>query len=117
MADDEIRFLDTGEALDEVLRMPAALLYKHSTRCGTSLRAMMQVERFSRARPEVPVFGIDVVRHRDLSNEAAGRLGVDHESPQIILVRDGRPAWHTSHSRIKADVLTEALQEEGLVSG
>ena len=62
MADDEIRFLDTPEGLDEVLRMPAALLYKHSTRCGTSLRALIQVERFSRDRPEVPVFGIPTWR-------------------------------------------------------
>ena len=111
MDGDDIRFLDSDAALDEVLQLPRAFLYKHSTRCGTSLRALMEVERYARSGAEIPVFGIDVVRYRSLSNEAAVRLGVRHQSPQIILIEEGTPVWHASHSSITATALEETAQE------
>jgi bacillithiol system protein YtxJ len=111
MDGDNIRFLDSDAALDEALELPRAFLYKHSTRCGTSLRALMEVERFARSGTEIPVFAIDVVRHRSLSNEAAVRLGVRHQSPQAILIEEGTPVWHASHSSITATTLEEKAQE------
>jgi bacillithiol system protein YtxJ len=116
MDEDEIRFIDSDAALDEVFQLPRAFLYKHSTRCGTSLRALMAVERFARAETEIPVFGLDVVRHRSVSNEAARRLGVGHQSPQAILIEEGRAVWHVSQSFITAAALEQALEERPIGS-
>jgi bacillithiol system protein YtxJ len=110
MTGESIRFLDTEAALDEAMSLPLALLYKHSTRCGTSRRAMVEVERFACAQPEVPVFGIDVIRHRDISDRAAARLEVTHQSPQAVLLRSGIPVWTASHWRITAAVLAETVR-------
>ena len=112
MDSDEILGVDSEEALDEVLRLPQALLYKHSTRCGTSVRAILEVERFARGKADVPVFGIDVIRQRSISDLAAQRLGIGHESPQVILLRDGYAIWHTSHFRVTAAALSAAIAEQ-----
>ena len=112
MDSDDILGVDSEEALDEVLRLPRALLYKHSTRCGTSARAMLEVERFARGETDVPVFKIDVIRQRGISDLAAQRLEIGHESPQVILIRDGRATWHASHFRVTAAALAAATAEQ-----
>jgi len=111
MDSDEIRAVETEAALDEILRLPRVLLYKHSTRCGSSRRAMLEVERFARAAPGIPVCGIDVIRHREISDQAATRLGVEHQSPQVILIEEGRPVWSASHFHITAESLEEAVAD------
>lgn len=111
MESDAVRFIDAHEALERVMASPVALLYKHSTRCGTSLRALLQVERFARAEPDVPVFGIDVIRQRELSDLAAERMGVPHQSPQAVLLRNGVPVWRASHAAISAPALEEAVRQ------
>ncbi|KAF4325189.1 hypothetical protein G195_001359 [Phytophthora kernoviae 00238/432] len=54
---------------------------------------------------------IYVVEDRPVSNEAANKLGVKHESPQAILVKKGIPVWHASHSDITSTTITKALRE------
>jgi bacillithiol system protein YtxJ len=109
MESDEIRTVDAAAQLDDVLALPLALLYKHSTRCGTSLRAMAVVERFARSRRDIPVYGIDVTRQRAISLEVAERLDIEHQSPQVILLQYGQPAWHASHYHISDEKLTAAV--------
>ena len=111
MDSDDILSVNSEEALDDVLRLPLALLYKHSTRCGTSMRAMLEVERFARSRRDIPVYGIDVIRQRGISDQAARRLGIGHESPQVILIRDGHAMWHASHFRVTAAALAAAAEQ------
>ena len=50
-----------------------------------------------------------IATHRGLSDEAAARLGVRHETPQAILLRDGRPVWSASHFRITKQQLDAAI--------
>lgn len=87
-----------------------ALLYKHSPRCGVSLVAGEEVEAFAGQQPDLPVFRLDVVRQRALSQDLARTLGVGHASPQVILLRGTHPVWHTSHQHIRAASLTEHLE-------
>jgi len=82
-----------------------ALIYKHSPYCGMSRRAVQEVKRFIETNPGVPVYMVDVVRDRALSQEIATRLGVRHESPQVIVVVDGAAAWDASHGAITAHAL------------
>ncbi|GIO38678.1 hypothetical protein J41TS12_35390 [Paenibacillus antibioticophila] len=87
------------------------LLFKHSTRCPISAGAYREAEAYLSQKPNAQVtYGlIYVVEDREISNEAADRLRVKHESPQAILVKNGQAVWNTSHSRITADALEEVL--------
>ncbi len=63
--------------------------------------------------PDVPVYWVDVKAERPLSRELADRLGVTHESPQAILLRQGAPVWHASHSDVTARAIARELRERG----
>ncbi len=92
-----------------VRRAPVALIYKHSPFCGASAAAQRQVAEFSAAHPAVPLYRVDVIRERALSSRIAEALDVVHESPQLILLRDGLPVWVTSHRGISADAIQGAV--------
>jgi bacillithiol system protein YtxJ len=84
------------------------LLYKHSFACGLSAMARDEVEAFAADRPEVPIWLVDVLGQRPLSQALERLLGVRHESPQAISVTDGRPTWDASHRRVTRAALEEA---------
>jgi bacillithiol system protein YtxJ len=91
-----------------VLAAPLAVLYKHSPICPTSGIAYEEMLAFRRLS-RVPVYLVDVVRHRPLSRVLAERTGVTHESPQAIILRDGVPAWYRSHFDIEAAAMTRVV--------
>ena len=96
------------DALDRALAAPLFLLFKHSARCGVSASAFAEYEAFAAARADVPTAWIDVIAERPWSQHVAERTGIAHESPQAILVRDGRVAWHASHGAITRRALDAA---------
>lgn len=96
-------------AIAESLERPV-LLFKHSRTCGISCEALDELrahveEGALRAAYKM----ITVQSHRRVSDEAATRLGVRHETPQAILLRDGRPVWSASHFRITKQHLDAAI--------
>ena len=96
-------------AIAESVERPV-LLFKHSRTCGISCEALDELHaHLERTRTEAAYKVITVQSHRQISDEAAMRLGVRHETPQAILLRDGRPVWKASHFRITADELSRAL--------
>jgi bacillithiol system protein YtxJ len=113
-----LKELDSDEALDECLAgsaESAALLFKHSTACPVSAAAYERVRVFEAEAGEAcpDIFLVKVIEQRSLSNAIAERLSVRHQSPQLILVRNGEAVWHASHSGIRADGIVEALEESG----
>lgn len=103
----------TGATTEAVMaELPSTglvLLYKHSFRCGTSLVAREEMEAFAAARPDVPVFQLDVLAQRSVSQALATLLRVRHASPQAILLRNHQPVWSATHSRITASALNAAV--------
>lgn len=87
------------------------VLLKHSARCGASRSALRDLGVFAQAAndPSILFVFLEVLGARELSDEVAVRTGIGHESPQIILLRDGRAAWHASRWRISNTALREAL--------
>lgn len=110
--------ITTPEALETILSResdPPTLLFKHSTRCPISSRALRSAEAWITEHAGlVYPCRIQVVEHRTVSNLAAERLGIRHESPQAMLIRHGRVVWHASHLAIQQDALDAALQQSGL---
>lgn len=105
------------EELDQFLASTAErprYLFKHSTRCPVSTRALDQFEDFLDAAADAAAHVyLDLIAHRDVSNAVAERSGIAHESPQAILFAGGSAVWNASHGRITKASLEGALAEHG----
>jgi len=86
-----------------------AVLYKHSPTCGLSSMALDEIAAFSVQHPDVPIYLVDVLAQRPLSNEIEATLGIRHESPQAFVFQDGAVAWHGSHRRVQRGTLAEQV--------
>ena len=87
------------------------LLFKHSMSCGVSAEADEQVRQFLEATGAGVLCGLVVVqRARPVSSAIVERLGVRHESPQALLLRDGRVIWHASHWKVTESALHDAVR-------
>jgi bacillithiol system protein YtxJ len=89
------------------------LLFKHSRTCGISCEALDELQahvaEHAGNAAVVSYKMITVQSHRGLSDSAAKRLGIRHETPQAILLKDGRAVWNASHFRITAAALARAV--------
>ena len=103
--------LESPQALDGALKAPVAVLLKYSTTCPISANARRELTAFEGRHPDATVYGIDVHRARDLSNEVAGRFGVEHESPQLFVLRGGTPVYTVTHWDISAAELEQQLAD------
>jgi bacillithiol system protein YtxJ len=95
--------------LESVFKSTLAVLFKHSTICGVSAVAMDEMRDFVESHPDVPVYVVDVLAQRSLSQKATTYMGIEHQSPQIIIVRNGAAAWSASHYEITARRVAAAL--------
>lgn len=94
--------------LDEIIAVsnekPVAI-FKHSTRCSVSRMALKQFENEFNSSDKITPYFLDLIAHRDISNEIATRFGVYHQSPQLILIKNGKAIYNVSHSDIDAEEL------------
>jgi len=87
------------------------LFFKHSTRCSISSMALSRLERKWDNAFEAqvsPVF-IDLISFRAVSNQIAEKLAVTHQSPQVLLVKDGQCIYHASHGSIALEEIIDQL--------
>ena len=96
--------LDSVEQLDEIENAPETELigvFKHSTRCGISKMVLRQFEgQFNLPDKKIKFYFLDLLKHRQLSQEIASRFQVVHESPQLILLKNNKVVYHASHHEI-----------------
>lgn len=85
------------------------VLFKHSTRCSISTMAKSRFERGWDYGDEVKAYYLDLLSYRPISNEIADRFGVAHQSPQIVVLKNGEVIYHTSHNDIRAEQLKEFI--------
>ena len=84
--------------------LPAdCFVFKHSTTCGISAGAAREVRAMT---TELPIYWINVREQRELSNWVAETYAVGHESPQLILIRDGKPKQVWNHSDVHRSNVT-----------
>ncbi len=103
-----VRIKDT-ESLDELTEASKdrpVVIFKHSLTCPISAAAYDQMARFD---GEVALIEVQVARA--LSTEIEDRLGVAHESPQVIILNKGQVAWNASHFKITAEAVAKAVRE------
>jgi len=87
------------------------LLFKHSRYCGVSMEALDELQSHIDAQPAAGVAYkmVTVQTHRSVSDAIAQRLGIRHETPQAILLRDGKAVWNASHFRITSGQLDQIV--------
>ena len=98
--------------LDEIVaesNVKPIVIFKHSTRCSISRMALKQFENEFNYDEKITPYFLDLLNHRDISNEIATRFGVYHQSPQMIVVKDGKSVYDASHSDIDAESLKKFL--------
>ncbi len=97
-------------AIDESRERPV-LLFKHSFNCGVSCDALDELRAHIESQvPGVAAYRVITVQtHRPVSDAVSMRLGIRHETPQAILLRDGRVVWKASHFRVTASELDRGV--------
>jgi bacillithiol system protein YtxJ len=96
------------EQLNEIISLSnekPVVIFKHSTRCSISRMALKQFENEFDLSAKVTPYFLDLITHRDISNGIASRFDVVHQSPQLLLIKEGKSVYHVSHSDISADAL------------
>ena len=86
-------------------RKKPVIVFKHSDACSISARAYREMQKL-----EAPVNILVVQSAREISRELANLTGVRHETPQVIVLRDGKAVWNASHFDVQASAVTEAVE-------
>jgi bacillithiol system protein YtxJ len=104
--------LNAMEQLDTIVEQSKSkpqLIFKHSTRCGISRMVIGQFKKdYTLTETKADLYYLDLIAHRDISNAVAKRFDVHHESPQLLVVKNGVVVKHESHGGIN-DVALEQL--------
>lgn len=87
----------------------AVLVFKHSTRCSISSMALNRLESRWVDDNLIPTFFLDLLRYRELSKAVTELFDIEHASPQVLLIKNGKCFYHNSHSAISADDILEAI--------
>ncbi|KIX22709.1 hypothetical protein SY27_02485 [Flavobacterium sp. 316] len=103
--------LDSQSQLDEIdaiSKDKPVVLFKHSTRCIISRTVLRQFDNgFNFSDSELDWYLLDLLNHRDISNEITNRYGIMHQSPQILVVKEGKAVYNASHEGIAVEDLKQ----------
>ena len=105
----ELTSMDQLELLEIQSQIQPVLIFKHSTRCSISRFALKQFENEFDLQDKITPYYLDLLNHRDISNEIAFQFNVQHQSPQILLLKNRVVVYHTSHENIDATELKKYL--------
>ncbi|MCW4469613.1 bacillithiol system redox-active protein YtxJ [Flavobacterium sp. MFBS3-15] len=105
--------LTSLQQLDDIIQESAempVIIFKHSTRCGISRMALSGFEKeYAIDTESAKPYFLDLLQHRDISNEIATIFHVQHQSPQILIIKDGVVVYHASHGDIDAGKVGEMV--------
>lgn len=103
--------LTTIEQLDEIALASSkkpVVIFKHSTHCSISRTALNRMEQLKNVSG-ADFYYLDLLNYRSVSNKVAEQFEVNHESPQLLLIKDGECVYEESHLGITADDLIEQI--------
>ena len=105
---DLVQDRDLEQLLDRSNINPV-IIFKHSTQCSVSTQAYEEIAAFVESTDDLVCGAIRVIENRSLSNTIAERFGVRHETPQALVIKNGRVVWHASHWSITPESINDAL--------
>jgi len=89
------------------------IIFKHSTRCSISRAALDRLERNWKETdvPHVKSYFLDLISYREISNKIASTFHVEHESPQVLLIKNGEAVYDKSHFEIDFSGIKNAVSK------
>jgi len=97
------------DEIEDASNSKLVVIFKHSTRCSISRMALRQFENEFEANENVLSYYLDLLNHRDISNEIASKFSVVHQSPQLLIISKEKCIYNASHSDIDARVIKTNL--------
>src|SRR3954470_20328777 len=106
--------LNTEEQIEQIKKesnTQPVLIFKHSTRCAVSSTALSRLERNWKEGEVAPIkmYYLDLLSHRNISQSVAESFAVEHESPQVLILKDGNPVYVRSHLAIAYNEIQQLL--------
>lgn len=108
----ELKGTDQLEEIKKESADKPVLIFKHSTRCNVSRTTLDRLERHwnDAEMSDVKAYFLDLISHRQLSCLLADHFNVEHESPQILLIHNGKSVLDLSHFAISYDLIRAAIK-------
>jgi len=89
------------QTIKEASATKTQVIFKHSTRCGISRMVKKQfIEDYGFSENQVDLYYLDLIAYREVSNAVAHTFNVIHESPQLLVIKNGMVVMHESHGSI-----------------
>ena len=107
----ELRNLDDLNVADAKSGQKPVVIFKHSTRCPISAMSLNRFESEFNGEATFDPYFLDLIAYRDVSNAIEEKYGVRHESPQAILIVDGKAVFDTSHNAISYKELNQQAKK------
>ena len=103
--------IDQLSEIDEKSKSKTQILFKHSTRCSVSsfAKKILESEYNASMNEQVDVYYLDLISFRDVSNGIADRYNVEHQSPQLLVIKDGVSVFNSSHSDVSFEKALASL--------
>jgi bacillithiol system protein YtxJ len=92
------------EIIEQSIEEPVAI-FKHSISCPISSMAKRRLE--SSWPSNIDIYYLDLINYRSISNDLSKQLGIQHESPQLLLIHEGQVKYHGSHLNIDVNAVNQ----------
>jgi bacillithiol system protein YtxJ len=100
--------------LDELIKISShkpVLIFKHSTRCGISRMVLKNFESdYDIPETEMDLYFLDLLNYRALSQDISAKFNVTHQSPQVLVIKNGEVIYYDSHDYISVKKIKEILK-------
>lgn len=103
----DLKDLSTLDQIVEESKSQSVAILKHSTTCGISRMVLRQFENdYDHSASDVKLYFLDLLKYREVSNRIASRFNIPHESPQLLVIKDGIAIYDASHNEISVEGLS-----------
>jgi bacillithiol system protein YtxJ len=100
--------IDYSQIQEALTKLEPFLVFKHSTRCSISTMAKTRLERQLNFK-DITIYYLDILNYRAISDAISNEFLVVHQSPQLLLIQDGKCTYHDSHNAIDPASIKELL--------
>ncbi len=97
--------LESADQISDIKQQQGySVIFKHSTRCSISMMVKKRFELdWDKLPDNMPLYFLDLIKYRDLSGQVASDFQVHHESPQLLLIKDGECVLDLSHGEVSVE--------------
>ncbi len=91
-------------------QLKGVAIFKHSTRCSISHAAWGKLQRqWLWDDRQLPIYYLDLLNHRSISNQIAEQFSIEHQSPQLLIIKNDKCIYTASHNGILASEIQEVI--------